>query len=84
MLTLRYQLSKSDEDKEWMMIQNHKRVHRMMGVNKGVEMQRQKRHHKRIRIVIKLLRSMDGDDADGSLYEYHELMQRHYEMPIKR
>jgi hypothetical protein len=68
MLTLPDQLSKSDEDKEWRRIRNHKKVHRMMGVNKGVEMQRQKRHHKRIRIVIELLKSLDGDDRRGSVY----------------
>jgi hypothetical protein len=67
MLTLLDQLSKSDEDKEWKRIQNHKRVHRMMEVNKGVEMQRQRRHHTQIVIMIELLKSMDGDDRRESM-----------------
>jgi hypothetical protein len=37
-------------------------VQRMMGVNEGVEMWYLKRHHRRIRIVIELLKSKDGDD----------------------
>jgi hypothetical protein len=39
------------------------RVQRMMGVNKGVGMRRQKQLHMRIVIVIELLRSEHGDGA---------------------